>query len=46
MSDKIWIDGGGWTSPKDYIDEVLDFPQINNKKWSHEICRDYYYIKT
>ena len=27
MSDKIWIDGGGWTSPKDYIDEVLDFPQ-------------------
>ena len=27
MSDKIWVDGSGWTSPKDYIDEVLDFPQ-------------------
>ena len=27
MSDKIWVDGGGWTSPKDYIDEVSDFPQ-------------------
>ena len=27
MSDKLWMDGDGWTSPKDYIDEVLDFPQ-------------------
>ena len=27
MNDKIWIDGDGWTSPKDYINEVLDFPQ-------------------
>ena len=27
MSDELWMDGDGWTSPKDYIDEVLDFPQ-------------------
>ena len=27
MSDKIWVDGSGWTSPKDYINEVSDFPQ-------------------
>ena len=27
MSDELWVDGDGWISPKDYIDEVSDFPQ-------------------
>ena len=27
MSDKILVDGSGWISPKDYINEVSDFPQ-------------------
>ena len=27
MSDELWVDGDGRTSPKDYINEVSDFPQ-------------------